>query len=85
MNRCLWRITRERSSIQSIRKEVRDVPVVAGGAQRGAAWLSAVLREGRGGARAVPGAQGPAEDARHDVPEMEQVGEAVKGHGSCQD
>ena len=40
------RIINERRSLQCVGKEVRDVPVVAGGARRGAAGLPAVLREG---------------------------------------
>ena len=39
-------VTHERSSIQSDRSEVRDVPMVAGGAGRRVAGLPAVLCEG---------------------------------------
>ena len=54
-----------------------DVPVVAGRARIRNAQLPALLREGRGWTRAVHGAQGPTEDARHDLSKMEHVGETV--------
>ena len=67
----------ERSGIQSVGKEVRDVPMVAGGAGRGAAGLPAVLREGRGGARAMHGLERPVAHARDGLPALGEVGEAV--------
>ena len=59
---------------------MRDVPVVAGGARRGTAGLSAVLREGRGGARSVHGLERPDAHARDGLPALGEVGEAVNGH-----
>ena len=59
---------------------MRDVPVVAGGAGRGAAGLPAVLREGRGGARAVHGLERPGAHARDSLSALGEVGEAVSGH-----
>ena len=56
---------------------MRDVPVVAGCAWDRDAQLPAILCEGRGKARAVHGAQGPAEDACHDLSEVGDVGETV--------
>ena len=56
---------------------MRDVPVVAGGARRGAAGLPAVLREGRGGARAMHGLERPAAHARDGLPAMGEVGKVV--------
>ena len=56
---------------------MRNVPVVAGRARDRDAQLPALLCEGRGKARAVHGAQGPTEDARHDLSKMEHVGEVV--------
>ena len=53
------------------------MPVVAGGARRGAAWLSAVLREGRGGARAMHGLERPAAHAGNHMPAMGEVGKVV--------
>ena len=70
----------ECSSIQSVGTEVRDLPVVAGGARRGAARLPAVLREGRGGARAMHGLERPVAHARDGLPALGEVGEAVNGH-----
>ena len=54
-----------------------DVPMVARRAQDRDAQLPALLCEGRGWARSVHGAQGAAKDARHDLSEVEFVGEAV--------
>ena len=58
---------------------MRDVPVVAGGAGRGAARLPALLREGRGGARAVHGPERPIAHARDGLPALGEVGKAVVG------
>ena len=73
-------MTYEHRNVQSVGKEVRDVPVVAGGAWRGDAGLPAVLREGRGGARAVHGLERPIAHARDGLPALGEVGETVKGH-----
>ena len=58
---------------------MRDVPVVAGGAWRGDAGLPAVLREGRGGARAVHGLERPDAHACDGLPALGEVGEVVNG------
>jgi len=68
--------------VQSVGKEVRDVPMVVGGAWRGDAGLPAVLREGRGGARAVHGLERPVAHARHRLPALSEVGETVKGYSA---
>ena len=57
---------------------MRDVPVVAGITHGGVPQQPAVLRERRGKARAVHGAEGPGQDARDDVSKVGEVGEAVK-------
>ena len=67
----------EYSNLQNNRKEMRDVPVVAGRADGGVPQQPAVLCERRGKARAVHGAEGPGQDARHDLPKVEFVGETV--------
>ena len=59
---------------------MREVLVVAGSAWRGAAGLPAVLREGRGGTRAVHGLERPGAHARDGLPALGEVGEAVSGH-----
>ena len=64
-------------NVQSVGKEVRDVPVVAGGARRGAAQLPALLREGRGGARAVHGPERPIAYIRDGLPALGEVGETM--------
>ena len=69
----------ECSSIQSVGTEVRDLPVVAGGAWRGAVGLPAVLREGRGETRAMHGVERPIAHARDGLPALGEVGEAVNG------
>ena len=56
---------------------MRDVPVVAGRAGDRDAQLPALLCEGRGWTRSVYGAERPDEDARHDLSEVEHVGETV--------
>ena len=56
---------------------MRDVPVVAGRADGGVPQQPAVLRERRGKVRAVHGAEGPGQDARHDLSEVDEVGETV--------
>ena len=56
---------------------MRDVPVVAGGAGRGAAGLSAVLREGRGGSRAVHGVERTVAHTCNYLPALVEVGEAI--------
>ncbi len=53
------------------------MPVVAGRADGGVPQQPAVLRERRGKARAVHGAEGPGQDARHDLSKVELVGEIV--------
>ena len=58
---------------------MRDVPVVAGRAYGGVPQQPAVLRERGCRAGAVHGAEGPGQDARDDVSEVGEVGEAVKG------
>ena len=58
---------------------MRDVPVVAGGAGRGAAGLPAVLREGRGWTCTVHGVERPGAHARDGLPALGEVGEAVNG------
>ena len=67
----------ECSSIQSVGTEVRDLPVVAGGAGCGAAGLPAVLREGRGWSRAMHGVERPGAHARNHLPALGEVGEGV--------
>ena len=54
------------------------MPVVAGRARNRNAQLPALLREGRRRPRSVHSAEWPDEDASHDLPEMEQVGETMK-------
>lgn len=56
--------------------------LVAGNAGRGAAGLPAVLREGRGGARAMHGVERPAAHARDRLPALGEVGEVVNGHAT---
>ena len=56
---------------------MRDVPVVAGRARNRGAGLSAVLCEGWRRAGGVHGAERPAKDARHVLPKMGEVGDAV--------
>ncbi len=56
---------------------MRDVPVVAGGARRGTAGVSAVLREGRGRARPVHGLERSAAHACDHLPALVEVGEVV--------
>ena len=51
--------------------------MVAGRARNRDAQLPALLCEGRGRARSVHGAQGAAKDARHDLSEVEFVGETI--------
>ncbi len=75
-------MTYEHRNVQSVGKEVRDVPVVAGGAWRGDAGLPAVLREGRGGARAVHGLERPTAHVRDRLSALGEVGEAVKGYSA---
>ncbi len=70
-------LAHEHSGLSCYREKVRDMPVVAGGAQNRDAQLPAFLREGRCIPRAVHGAERPGEDASHDMSEVEQVGEAV--------
>ena len=70
----------ECSSIQSVGTEVRDLPVVAGGAGRGVAGLPAVLREGRVWTCTVYGTERPYAHARDGLPALGEVGEAVNGH-----
>lgn len=72
-------MTNECSSIQCVGTEVRDLPVVAGGAGCGAAGLPAVLREGRGWSRAMHGVERPVAHARDGLPALGEVGEAVNG------
>lgn len=57
---------------------MRDVPVVAGDAWCRGAGLPAVLREGRGGARAVHGLERSVAHARDRLPSLDEMGEAVK-------
>ena len=66
--------------MQSVGTEVRDLPVVAGGAWRGAAGLPTVLREGRSGARPMHGIERPGAHVRDGLPALGEVGEAVNGH-----
>ena len=56
---------------------MRDVPVVAGIAYGGVPQQPAVLRERGCRAGAVHGAQGPAKNTRHDLSEVDEVGETV--------
>ena len=54
-----------------------DLPVVAGGAGRGVAWLSAILREGRGETGSMHGVERPVSDSRNHLSTLVKVGEAV--------
>ena len=73
----IGKVIHERCSIRNDGAEVRDVPVVAGGARRGAAQLPALLREGRGGARAVHGPERPIAYIRDGLPALGEVGETM--------
>lgn len=68
----------EYNGLQNVGKEVRDMPVVAGGARYRDAGLPAVLCEGRGGARAVHGLERPVTHARDRLSALGEVGEVVK-------
>ncbi len=57
---------------------MRDVPVVAGITHGGVPQQPAILRERGCCAGAVHGAEGPGQNARDDVSEVGEVGEAVK-------
>ena len=56
------------------------MPMVAGGAGRGAAGLPAVLREGRSRSRSVYGVERPVTYASDHLPALGEVGKAVNGH-----
>ena len=71
------RVNNEHISLSSNGKEMRDVSVVAGRARNRDAGQPAVLREGCGRACAMHGIGQPAQDARHGVPSLVQVGAAV--------
>ena len=81
---CYLNKKNEHRNVQSARKVVRDVPVVAGGARRGVAGLPAVLHEGRGRPRAVHGVERPVAYTRDGLPALGEVGKDVhslKGAG----
>ena len=67
----------EHSSLSSDGKEMYDMSVVARDAHDRDAGLPALLCEGGCGTCSMHGAERTAEDARDDLPEVGEMGEAV--------